>query len=316
VILGALRNPDAGVRWQAAQVIGKARWSNSPPVNALIDTLHDGNVVVAASAVRALMRLNATNAGPAVFAELKLRLEHPASEEELQSQQQAIALPNSDARMGSGFLMFSLNVLDPDNVLMHLRFGNPHAPSGRSVRHPAPGGSRPFRPLDPTPPVPGGGDFFAQNQFDSIDTWIQSLGALQCRDAEDDLLQWLSSDRKPAVFSALEKLGSPRLVEQMLVQAKDTHADSEDRADALVKLCRLNATNQIRAIAYLLTETTVIPISSSKEWRICDRAADTIAGLLGWKQRLRMFASVEERDAFVDRVKKSLSSTGDSAVAH
>ena len=119
----------------------------------------------------------------------------------------------------------------------------------------------------------------------------------------------IPSDRKAAAFSALAKLGSPRLIEQMLAKAKDSYADSVDREDALVDLCRLNATNQIKAIAPLLDDTSPIVFERmppGREWRICDRAADTIAGLLAWRQRLRVFSAADERDAFVARVKQSM----------
>jgi 3-methyladenine DNA glycosylase AlkD len=61
------------------------------------------------------------------------------------------------------------------------------------------------------------------------------------------------------------------------------------------------------ARADLLNDTTPIVydrMPSGREWRICDRVADTIAGLPGWQQRLHVFASDEERDAFVARVKQ------------
>jgi hypothetical protein len=296
VLVRALQSANDGVRWQAAQVISRAHWSNDAPTGALIEALKDSNVVVAANAVNALVRLNATNAGPAVFAELKVRLGSPPSDEELHSQQQAVALQNHDARMGSGFLMFSLNLLDPDNALMRMNAG---------MRR----GRGPARRFSRMPQPPGRNDFLEQLNFDSLDHWIQSLGPLQCREAENDLLQWLSTDRKAAAFSALAKLGSPQLVDQLLAKAKDTQADPVDREDALVDLCRMRATNQIHSIAVLLDDSTPIVyerMPPGREWRICDRAADTVAGLLGWQKRLRVFAAPEERDAFVAEVKKSM----------
>jgi hypothetical protein len=296
VLVRALKSPNDGVRWQAAQVIGKAHWSNNAPFNALIESLKDTNAIVAANAVRALVQLNATHAGPSVFAELKLRLAHPPSDEEEQSQQQAVALQNADARGGSGFLMESLSLLDPDNALMRMD-------SNMRRR------GRPTRRFNRMPPLPGHAELMEQLDFDSLDTWMQSLGALQCREAEADLFQWLSSDRKAAAFSALAKLGSPRLIEQMLAKAKDTQADAVDREGALINLGRLRATNAVHAIAPLLDETTPVNydrMPPGREWRICDRAADTIAGLLAWQQRLRIFAATEERDAFVARVKQAL----------
>lgn len=297
VLVRALKSANDGVRWQAAQVIGSAKWSNNAPINALVDSLKDTNVIVAANAVCALVQLKATNTATAVFAELKPRLANPISEDEEKSQEQAITLQNADARMGSGYLMNSLDILDPDHALMRM--------DSRMMRQ----RRMPLRRFNRMPPLPGQSDFIERLDFDSLDTWMQSLGELQCREAENDLLQWLSTDRKAAAFSALKKLGCPRLVNQLLAKAKDPQADSVDRENALVDLCRLNATNQIHAIAVLLDDATPIVydrMPPDREWRICDRAADTIAGLLGWQDRLFVFGPPERRDAFLARVKQSM----------
>lgn len=281
VLVHALKSSNDAVRWHAADVIEKAHWSNNTPVNVLIATIKDTNIAVAAKAVECLAQLGITNAGPAVLAELKLRLAHPLSEDEEVAQEQAAAVG------------LALDVSRPDIRLLH-RMGQRRLIMPRFNRMPPyPGLRDPMDLLDP----------------DSLDYWIEALGSLQCREGENDLLLWLSTDRKAAAFIALEKLGSLRLVNQMLAKAKDTKANPVDREDALVNLCRLNATNEIPAIAPLLDETTPIVyerMPHGREWRICDRAADTIAGLLRWQQRLYVFSAADKRDAFVAHVKQSM----------
>jgi hypothetical protein len=60
-------------------------------------------------------------------------------------------------------------------------------------------------------------------------------------------------------------------------------------------------------LAALLDDTTPIVYGQVRpgiEWRICDRTADTIAGLLGWDERLRPFAPPSAREALVSRAKE------------
>jgi HEAT repeat protein len=90
-LLGALRNADDGVRWQAALAVGHAHWRNGPPVAALLDGLKDANQFVAAAAVLSLVHLGSTNSAPTLLTELKAQIDSPPpSQEELQRQAKAI----------------------------------------------------------------------------------------------------------------------------------------------------------------------------------------------------------------------------------
>jgi hypothetical protein len=97
------------------------------------------------------------------------------------------------------------------------------------------------------------------------------------------------------------------LTAQLLAAAKDKNTDSYLREKAMVTLYRVWATNHVCDLVPLLDDATPIIYDRAQpdnEWRICDRAADTIAGLLGWEERLLAYATAQQRDALLTRVKE------------
>jgi hypothetical protein len=124
--------------------------------------------------------------------------------------------------------------------------------------------------------------------------------------ATDKLFQLLGTDHSRAAMQALAQLAPERLNVWLLTRAQDKQAPALDREDALIHLCLYGATNHVRDLALLLDDTTLIPSQrpgTGKEWRICERTADTIAGLLGWHERLHWFAPPQRRESLVQRAK-------------
>jgi hypothetical protein len=98
----------------------------------------------------------------------------------------------------------------------------------------------------------------------------------------------------------------------LLTRAQDKQETAADREAALIRLCLYGATNHLRNLVVLLDDTTPIPFERprpGKEWRICDRAADTIAGLLGWREQLRWFTPPQRREALLRQVKEGAKTT-------
>jgi len=77
---------------------------------------------------------------------------------------------------------------------------------------------------------------------------------------------------------------------------------------ALIRLCLYGATNHLRNLVVLLDDTTPIPFGTpaswQAEWRICDRAADTIAACWVGREQLRWFTPPQRREALLRQVRK------------
>jgi HEAT repeat protein len=288
-LLRALGSNDDGVRWQAALAIGKAHWPEQPPVAALLSCLTDTNQFVAAAAVHSIASLNATNAAPALMAELKARLESAGlSPEEAKRQAQVIKqqVDSNSGRIGIN------RILDKENLCLWMEPSNT-----RGRRRPV------FLPS--IPPSPGSGLEHVDSGL--VNSLIEGLGVLRYQPAEDELFKLLAADRATAAVLALQKLAPDRLADQLQTTALDKQADALRREEAMVYLCYLGATNQVHNLVSLLDDTTRLVHERTppdREWRICDRAADTIAGLLGWEERFRPFAPASQREALISRVRE------------
>ena len=293
MLLRMLASQDEGERWQAALAIGRANWRTSPPVDALVHCLNDSNQFVAAAAVHSLAQLGATNVAPVLMSKLGNCLESEApSAEETKRQAKAIK-EQIDSNSGR---VTGIRILDPDFLSLFM-----HVPLARGQRRPA------FR--IGIPPEPG-------KSLEDVDSGlasslIQSLGTLRYRPAEDALFKLLGTDHETAVVLALQKLAPDRLENQMLATALDKQTDPLRREEAMAYLCSLGATNQLRNLIPLLDDQTKIVYQRNRlhlEWRICDQAADTIAGLLGWRERFHSSASPAQREAFIAQVRTWASS--------
>ena len=288
LLLQAMRDPAAGVRWQAALAIGTAGWNSPQSHSALLQSLNDTNEVVAAAAARSLARLGATNAAPALFAKLKTRLQSTnTSPEELQRQTaKFMGDIRSDFNLGPPY-----ESLDPDCLEMRFSRGVPEAARKRAALRLPP---QPF----PLPP----------HDYTLADALIETLGDLGYTPAADDLFKLRGTEHDIEATRALYKLVPGRLTDELLATAKDKQVDSYLRERALVTLCNLSATNCARDLVPLLDDVTPIVYSrplAGPEWRICDRAAVSIALLLGWEHPMRLrHPRPEEREALMARARK------------
>jgi HEAT repeat protein len=283
LFLKALNDRADGVRWQAALAIGKTNASQSDA--ALLETLNDTNEMVAAAAVYSLAKLGATNTAPVLFAKLKTRLQSTnASPEELERQASEIA---RDMRGGENQ---AKKILDPDRL--ELRFG---------IRVPARAKQMASRRLPPRPIS------FPTHDYNLADALIEALGDLGYTPAADELFKLRGTDYDAETTRALSKLASDRLTGELLVTAKDKQVDSYVRERAMVTLCNISATNHVRDLIPLLDDATPIVYERTlpgPEWRVCDRAAETIAILLGWENgRSPIYIRPEQRGKTMNRVR-------------
>ena len=139
---------------------------------------------------------------------------------------------------------------------------------------------------------------------------IVALGELGYHPVEERLFGILAGiDYGAAAAAALKHLSPEKLSQQLTQQACDKKLDPVIREQALLFLEAPPAAGSPTALAPLLDDKTVVagrrPMPG-REWRICDRAADTIATLLGRPMRIQPMQNTEMRDQQVEQVKQAL----------
>ena len=288
LLLQAMQDPVAGVRWQAALALGKVGGNDPQIQTALLMAINDTNQFVGAVAAYSLTRLGATNAAPALFEKLKVTLATNSTPIELLSSH-AFEIQQEFR----GDENHAIHVLDSDNMGLRLYV---IAEVTANVRKRA-GMRLPPRPFD-----------LPIRNYDLAYALIEALGDLRYAPATDELFKLSGTDYEGVATAALGKLAPTRLTEQLLVTAKDKQVDSYLREKALVTLCNLSATNCVRELIPLLDDTTPItyspPMRLAVDWQVCDRAAVTIATLLGWENRMApVYYPQEKRAETMTRVR-------------
>ena len=292
--VAALHDRADGVRWQAAVVIGKAGWNNAAIQTDLVESLNDPNALVGAAAAYSLGRLGATNAAPALLARLKTRLRAARTlPAEMESQASAITQDlHSDINRAPAY-----QLLDPDDLEM--RIGH-HVPARAKQR-----ASMRLPPQPITLPT---------HDYTLVDALIEALGELRYPPAADELFKLRGTDYDAEATRSLGRLAPERLTGDLLATANDRNLDSYLREQAMVTLANLAATNRVRDLVPLLDDQTPIIYSRplpGPEWRICDRAAATIAAMLGWQDaRLLRFVPASRRQELLNRAREWSKSTG------
>jgi HEAT repeat protein len=286
LLLQALQDKADDVRWQAALAIGKAGWNNAQSRAALLGSLNDTNELVAAAAVYALVQLGDTNSVASLLAKLKVRLQLPTSaSEELQPQALAIFQGTRGEENHAD------RILDVDGLAWRVAATVPVTVQKWATMR------LPPRPFD-----------MPMHNYNLADALIEALGNLGYAPAADELFKLRGTDYDAEATRALNKLAPDRLTNELLAAAKDKQIDSYLREQALVTLCNISATNCVRDIVPLLDDATPIVYSRplpGLEWRVCDRAATTIAVLLGWESRmLPIYVSPEQREETMTRVRE------------
>jgi len=289
LLLQAMQDPVAGVRWQAALALGKVGGNDTQIQTALLTAVNDTNQFVGAAAVYSLTCLQATNAAPGLFAKLRTTLaSNNTPIEQLVSQAAEIR------QEFQGDENHAVHVLDTDNMGLRLYVNaevteNVHKRAAMRL---------PPRPFDP--PI---------HNYDLAYALIEALGDLRYAPATDELFKLSGTDYESVAMAALGKLAPTRLTVQLLTTAKDKQLDSYLREKALVTLCNIQATNCVRDLVPLLDDTTPIlyspPMRLGTEWLVCDRAAVTIATLLGWENRMApVYFPQQKRDETMARVRE------------
>jgi HEAT repeat protein len=277
VLLRALSDPVSAVRWQAATVLGAAAGNVPEKTAALLERLNDDNEYVTAAAVSALGQLDATNAASALLANLEERLQKPApSFEDLQKQSEA----TRDI---------------PSNPATEQPQTGPNGP-------PRLGGGRMGRAVGGLPMMRGDGS-------PARAALIEVLGDLHYQPAEERIFGLLDGPHAVSACKALKQLAPEKLARRLEDEACDKKADPQVRDRALLLLGSPPANSSAANLIPLLDDATVVPgrrVVAGREWRICDRAAATIATLLGRSVRITPVQPTDQRDQQIEQIRQAL----------
>jgi hypothetical protein len=277
VLLHALSDPAPAVRWEAATVVGAASGSDTQRTAPLLERLSDENEYVAGAAASALGQINETNAAPALLANLEQRLQKPeASAEELRQQMEAVR-------------DFTLNFAEPARAGPN---GPPRPNFGRMTPRARFAAGLAAR-LDESPAEPA---------------LIEALGNLHYQPAEERIFGLLDGPHAASAAKALKQLAPDKLALRLVAEACDKKAEASSRDRALALLATPPATGSATDLIPLLDDNTMVPglrPLPGREWRICDRAAEAIAGILGRPMRMSPAQTLEQRDQQIEQIRQS-----------
>jgi hypothetical protein len=277
-LLHALSDPAPAVRWEAATVAGAASGPAPQKTAPLLERLSDENEYVAAAAAAALGQINETNAAPELLANLEQRLQkREASAEELRKQMEAVR-------------DFALNPAEPGRMMPN---GQPRPNFGRMTPRARFAGGMAAR-LDESPAVPA---------------LMEALGNLHYQPAEERIFGLLDGAHATSAAKALKQLAPEKLALRLVAEACDKKADAPSRDRALVLLATPPANGSATELIPLLDDTTIVPglrPLPGREWRICDRAAEAISGMLGRPMRISPAQTIEQRDQQIEQIRQSV----------
>jgi HEAT repeat protein len=269
VVLRALSDSAPAVRWEAATVLGASSGNVPEKTAALLERLNDTNEYVAAAAVSALAQLEATNAAPALLTNLDERLQKPEPTIESLAPQDEILRD------------FSLTFISERPRSM------PNMQRGWRMNR--------FAPRAEGSPARA--------------ALIEALGNLHYHPAEGRIFDLLDGPHAVSAGKALKKLAPEKLARRLEAEACDKKADPQTRDRALLLLGTAPANGSAADLVPLLDDTTIVPGPGrrgmpGREWRICDRAAETITALLG--RPITIAPMTDQRDQQIDQIRQSL----------
>jgi HEAT repeat protein len=277
-LLRALSDSAPAVRWEAATVVGAASGFAPQKTAPLLERLSDENEYVAAAAASALAQINQTNAAPALLANLEQRLQKKeASVDELRKQMEAVR-------------DFALNPAEPGHLALN---GQPMLNFRRMTPRARFAGGLAAR-LDEAPAVPA---------------LMEALGNLHYQPAEEPIFGLLDGPHAASAAKALKQLAPERLARRLVAEACDKQADAPARDRALALLATPPANGSATELIPLLDDTTIVPgirPLQGREWRICDRAAEAISGILGRPVRMSPAQTIEQRDQQIEQIRQSV----------
>jgi hypothetical protein len=145
-------------------------------------------------------------------------------------------------------------------------------------------------------------------RYTLVDALLEALGEMKYTPAADALFKLRDTEYEPGTNRALRKIAPDRLTADLLAKAKNKQLDSYLREQALLTLCHLTLTNCVRDITPLLDDQTPIAYERplpGPEWRLCDRAAVTIAVMAGWERPMLLrFVKPQKREELMKRARE------------
>jgi HEAT repeat protein len=278
-LLRALRDGAPGVRWQAVLAVAGAPWDATQKIPPLLDQLSDSNELVAAAAARGLGKIGAASVASVLFSNLQHRLEAPATDAAaLQEQSEAV----QDNTLGN--INGQSNLFDPDNLLGRAQMARMRR-FAVDVR---------------------------RDQFTLVTALIEALGDLHFQPAVETILGLLGGRNANAAAKALKTLAPEKLAARLITIAFDKNALPQTRDDALFFLSDTAGVNPMADLIPLLDDHTVVPgirLTPGREWRICDRAATTLAALMGRHLPIAPMMPTEQRDQQIEQVRQWVKSS-------
>jgi hypothetical protein len=149
---------------------------------------------------------------------------------------------------------------------------------------------------------------FLTHDYTLVDALIEALGDLGYAPAVNALFELRGTDYDSTAARALSKIAPERLAAELVATAKDTKTDSYLRERAMVTLSDLSLTSRARDLVPLLDDVTPIVYAQpmrGPQWRVCDRAAASIAILLGWENPMMLrFLRPEQREGLMKRARE------------
>jgi hypothetical protein len=274
-LVHALSDSAPAVRWEAATLLGAASGDAPPATAPLLERLGDDNEYVAAAAAAALAQLKASNAAPTLLTNLEARLQKPEpSAEELRKENEA-------AR---------------------------DFPLIPAVEQPGP--STPRFPFDTARMRRfAAGLAMRPNESPAAAALIEALGDLHYQPAEERIFSVLDGPHVAAAAKALKQLAPEKLARRLEAEACDKKADAQSRDRALLLLATPPANGSAADLVPLLDDTTVVPSRRpmpGREWRICDRAAETISTLMGRSVKIQPMQTTDQRDQEIEQIRQSI----------
>jgi HEAT repeat protein len=275
VLLRALKDAAAAVRWAAIFAIDAAPWEISEKTPPLLERLNDTNYCVAAASAFTLGNIGATNAAPVLYTNLQQRLQDPPLDAVAASEQYG-AILNETPRFGG---LAQSNFYDPYQLLSR-------AQNLAARRFPA---------------------MEEREMFTPVSALIEALGKLHYQPATQLLLDSLTGKNAAPAAHALKILAPEKLLPRLIAVAVDKTAPVANRDEALALLGEVGSPDVAAAIVPLLDDRTGVPgfrPMPGREWRVCDRAALAIAALLGRQLRMAPIMPTEMRDQQIEQVRQ------------
>ena len=281
-LLKALGDSDAGLRWQAVTAIAQGGLKDAAVVKALVARIEDANEFVASAAVRALAKLKASEAAPAMLARLK-RGVRPSGLTSSESRKQEQAILGATDYGGRTDLM----VLRPRDGF---GFGGLTC-LGRALV----GALARFRYN------PAKDQLVKMLDGDYCDEAIEALKEVAPEGLKERLLGMITGKNATSALEALEKMEPDKHVARLITVALDRKADPFSRRTALLELRSKGGAATAARLIPLLDDTTGFKYDDRQ---MCDYAAAAMGAMLGWRHASGPVRDAEVRKKLIARLKK------------